>query len=76
MPARLPVVTEVQASAEPGSVSRTFRSGLRKFTAAKRAMRLPVERQLALPVGLAAAAAILRALPEHAHAAAEIARRA
>src|SRR5262249_18978845 len=42
MPARLPVVTEVQLSAVPGEVSCTFRSGLRKFTGAKRAKRLPV----------------------------------
>ena len=41
MPARLPVVTELQASAVPGTISCTLRSGLRKFTGAKRAMRLP-----------------------------------
>src|SRR5262249_6011503 len=42
MPARLPVVTDVQASAAPGLVSTTFRSGLRKFTGAKRPTRLPL----------------------------------
>ena len=41
MPARFPVVTEVQASSVPGAVSCTFRSGLRKFTGAKRVKRLP-----------------------------------
>ena len=73
MPARLPVVTEVQASAVPGAVSRTLRSGLRKFTARKARDAVARDRELALPDRLAAAAAILRALPQHAHAAAEIA---
>jgi len=41
MSARFPVVTEVHASARPGAVSRARRSGLRKLTGAKRAMRLP-----------------------------------
>src|SRR5262249_9205962 len=41
-PARLPVVAEAQASAVPGLVSCTLRSGLRKFTGAKRRKRLPV----------------------------------
>ena len=41
MPARLPVVTESQASAVPGAVSAIFRSGLRKFTRAIRAIRSP-----------------------------------
>src|SRR5215813_5763557 len=40
MPAKLPVVTEVHVSAVPAEVSSTFRSGLRKFTGAKRAKRL------------------------------------
>src|SRR5262249_50410894 len=41
MPARLPVVTEVQVSAGLAEVSSIFRSGLRKFTGAKRTKRLP-----------------------------------
>jgi hypothetical protein len=36
MPARFPVVTEVQTRALFGLISCTLRSGLRKFTAAKR----------------------------------------
>jgi hypothetical protein len=40
--AKLPVVTEFYASAVPSFVSCSFRSGLRKFTAAKRWKRLPV----------------------------------
>src|SRR6266511_2599086 len=42
MPARLPVVTEVQPSPVPGLVSTTLRSGLRKFTGANRTTRLPL----------------------------------
>src|SRR5436190_900589 len=62
-PARLPVVTEFHASALPAAVSTILRSGLRKFTAAKRP----------LPHGLASAAAILRPLPQDPNAVAEIA---
>src|SRR5205814_2260998 len=81
MPARLPVVTELQASAAPGLVSTTFRSGLRKLTGAFRVEKvdrrksrdaIAGERQCPLPHRLAATTAVLRALPAHAHAAAEI----
>ena len=56
----------------PPSFPLSCRSGLRKLTGAKRAKRLPVDRELSLPMRFATAAAILRALPEHAHAAPEI----